>query len=151
MRRAADVAPHHPPLRTLRTLGRRSRPRGLRSVCFFILGLSKGERRFRSESYALQIHGEVRGQGSGFQQHRISRVRCSVSPGSSGRLNGVRHVAFSRQTQVCGSSKHRPRCSGGGGSEFLVGICPILAQLFGSVGKLDPGSALDFYSFRSHE
>lgn len=102
-------------IRTLRTLGRRSGPRALRSVCFFILGLSKGESRFRSESYALQIHGEVRGQGSGFQQHRISRVRCSASPGSSGRLDGVRHVALSRQTQVCGSSKHRPRCSWGVG------------------------------------
>lgn len=31
------------------------------------------------------------------------------------------------------------------------GVCPILVELFGSVGKLDPGSALDFYSFRPHE
>lgn len=44
--------------------------------------------------------GGVRGRGSGFQQHRFSRVWCSVSPGNSGRLDCGRHVAFRRQTQV---------------------------------------------------
>lgn len=95
------VAPHWPSFLRQMWLGRSSGPRGLQPVCFFSLGLSKGGgNRFRSESFALQIHWEVRGRGSGFQQHRFSRVWCSVSPGSSGRLDGVRHVAFSRQTQV---------------------------------------------------
>lgn len=95
-----DVTPHCLSFLRQRSLGRRSGPWGLQSVCFFSLGLSKGENRFRSESFVLQIHWEVRGQGSGFQQQRFSQVWCSVSPGSSERLDGVRHVAFSRQTQV---------------------------------------------------
>lgn len=33
-------------------------------VCFFCLWVSKGESKFRSESYGLQIHAEVRDQGS---------------------------------------------------------------------------------------
>ena len=69
-------------------------------VCFFSLSLSKEESRFRSESYALEIHGKVRGQGSGFQQHHISRIWGSVSPGSSGSRNSIWLVQLTRQTQV---------------------------------------------------
>lgn len=132
-----------------------------------------GENRFRSESFALQIHWEVRGRGSGFQQHRFSRVWCSVSPGSSGRLDGVRHVAFGRQTQVrilqtqpgmcrrespdswCKhqdrSSCSRPKTAGeheGKRQDALHAISNCFTDII-SIGKLDPGSTLDFFSFRS--
>lgn len=167
-----DVTPHYLSFLRQRSLGRRSGPWGLQFVCFFCLGLSKGENRFRSESFALQIHWEVRGQGSGFQQHRFSRVWCS------GRLDGVRHVAFSRQTQVrilqtqskmyrrespnswCNTIRRLrqaariPKLLENMRENALRaisnrGVSLILSELLGSAGKLDPGSALDFFSFRS--
>lgn len=141
---------------------------------FSVSAFQRGENRFRSESFALQIHWEVRGQGSGFQQHRFSRVWCSVSPGSSRRLDGVRHVAFSRQTQVrilqtqaemSRRESPSPRCkhhqdisahipkplenmrehAGDASRTQQLKCFPDII----SVGKVLPASALAFFPFRS--
>lgn len=95
-----DITPHCLMILTQGTCGRKKTPSGSGVVCFFSLSLSKGESKFRSESYALQIHGKVRGQGSGFQQHHISQIWRSVSPESSESRDGIWHVELTRQTQV---------------------------------------------------
>lgn len=66
-----DITPHCLTVLTQGTCGGKRKTTGSGPVCFFSLRLSKGESKFRSESYALQIHGKVRGQGSGLQQHRV--------------------------------------------------------------------------------
>ena len=76
------------------------KPEGLRVVCFFYSLGFKG-RKFRSESYAQQIHGGVRGRRSrGFKNITSLRFAVVLGTESSESRDGIWHVEFTRQPQV---------------------------------------------------
>lgn len=83
------------------------------AVCFFSLTLSKAERRFRSESYAAQIHGGSNVKGRGFNNIAFLRFgvfgpsRCPryEMPSETWRSPGKHRCSYTRedkrQREVC--------------------------------------------------